>query len=288
MSQPMPPSTEDPQGRFGPAEEPADAVPAVRELLIRLRAAAEVARTPQGAAELLEAVAREMVGELGRYDRDTLATWREAARRQGEAGDPAAAIHLLEQVILDMAQALGAGDPETLTARLDLAAEVGRAGDAGGALRRLHDLLPALTAAVGADDARVLRARAQYAAHTAAVGDLGGSVHQLVQLVPQVQQALGEEHPLLGEARTALARAAQQLGRAPGAPPGLGWIEAVAIVHRLTVWDFDTDREALDCLSELERRTGLKGLADRIYGAPDHLTAEQVTTLALGRPTGPA
>ncbi|MFJ1704298.1 hypothetical protein [Kitasatospora sp. NPDC088346] len=282
----MPP-TDVPPGEFGPAEPPPAAVPEVRALLVRLRAAAPAARTADGAAQLLEAVAREMVAELGRYDRQTLSTWREVARWQGEAGDPGAAIHLLEQVILDMAQALGTGDPETLSARLDLAAEVGRAGDPAAALRRLHELLPALTAAVGEDDIRVLRARIDVAAHTVAVGDLAGGVQQLVQLVPRIQQVLGEDHLLLSEARLTLGRYVQRWGRTPGAPPGLGWVEAVAVVHRLTVWDFDTDREALACVSELERRTGLKGLADRIYSAPDHLTAEQVTALALGQPAGP-
>ncbi|MEV4613298.1 hypothetical protein AB0K43_11950 [Kitasatospora sp. NPDC049258] len=234
-------STEAPEGRFGPATQQ-DPAPGVRELLLRLRAAAEVARTADGAAQLLEAVAREMVAELGRYDRETLATWREVARRQGEAGDPAGAAHLLGQVIPDLARALGANDPETLGARLDLAAR------------------------------------------TAALGDLGGAAGQLVQLVPQLQQALGEEHPLVGEARAVLGRQVQQLGRLPGAPTGIGWVEAVAVVHRLMVWDFEVDREALDCVGELERRTGLKGLADRIYSAPDHLTPEQVTALALGQP----
>ncbi|MER8183695.1 hypothetical protein [Kitasatospora sp. NPDC094015] len=235
-------STEGSAGRFGPAEQQQDPAPGVRELLLRLRAAAGSARTADGAAQLLEAVAREMVAELGRYDRETLATWREAARRQGEAGDPATAAHLLGQVVADLVQALGPGDPETLGARVDLAAMTG------------------------------------------ALGDPAGAAGQLAQLVPQLQQALGEEHPLLGQARAQLGRQVQQLGRLPGAPTGIGWVEAVAVVHRLMVWDFEADREALDCVAELERRTGLKGLADRIYTAPDHLTTEQVTALALGQP----
>lgn len=272
------------ESEFGPVETP----PGVRALLERLRRAAADAPTADGAVYLLEVVAREMVATLGRFDRETLGAWCELARHRDSAGDPAGAVRLLEQLLPDLTQALGADDPDTLLARLELAACIGNSGRPDIALHQIHELLPALTAAAGPNDIRVLRARRDLALQTARAGDLGGCVYQLQQLIPQIQQVLGEQDALLAEARLDLATHSQQWGRTPpGGQAGIGWGELVAIVYRLTVWDFDSDKDAEICLSELERRTGRRDLSDRIFTVPEHLTADQVAALVFGQP-GPA
>ncbi|MDH6575637.1 hypothetical protein [Kitasatospora sp. MAP5-34] len=269
----------EPKGEFGPPEpvgEPAE----LRAALNRLRRAGAAAPTPEAAICLLEAVARELVAAFGRFDRDALGAWRELAHFRDAAGDAAGSVHLLEQLVVDMAQSFGANDPDTLRARLDLATGTANAGRPAVALRQFHEILPALTAAAGPGDPRVLSARYDLALHTANGGDLAGCVYQLQQLVPQVQQALGEQHPLLAEARLDLARYSQRWAK--DADVQISWVEIVAIVYRLMVWGFDSDKEAVACLAELERRTGRRDLADRVLSAPDHLTVDQVAATAFG------
>lgn len=275
---PAPPSVAPPAGPAGP-------VAGARERLLGQRRAAAAAPSPGDAAVLLETLARDATAELGRYDRDTLVTWRELAWYRDAAGDHVGAVHLLQQLVLDMAQALGAADPDTLHARFDLACATGNAGGSQAAVQQLYGLIPQLAATLGPYDARVLKAQHDLALHIANTGDRAGALHQLRQLVPLVQQTLGEAHPLLSEVRLDLGRYAELWGLTKeGRGAGLTWVEAVAFVHRLLVWDFDTDQEADACLRELERRTGVPGLLDRVMLAPDHLTAEQVALAALGAP----
>ncbi|MFE3230868.1 hypothetical protein ACFXKJ_02060 [Kitasatospora indigofera] len=274
----------------GPVPGPALVAPAsvdgARAELLRQREEARRVE-PAVAAGMLEGTAREMVARLGRYDRDTLTTWRELAWYRDAAGDPAGALHLLGMVVPDLMQALGPADPDTLQARFELAVLTGTAGHPQAAAQQLHALIPQLAATLGPYDERVLKAQHDLALQVADTGDVPGALHQLRLLVPLVQQMLGEGHPLLGEVRLDLGRYAELWGLTPaGRATGLGWVEAVAMVHRLLVWDFETDQEADASLRELERRTGTRDLMDRIFLAPEHLTAEQVAAAAFGVPGG--
>ncbi|MCX5210824.1 hypothetical protein OG689_16260 [Kitasatospora sp. NBC_00240] len=275
-----------PSAAPAPPAVPRPAPPAedVRAELLRQREAARQVE-PAAAAGLLEGTAREMVARLGRYDRDTLTTWRELAWYRDAAGDPAGALQLLEQVVPDLVQALGHADPDTLQARFELAVLIGTAGNPQGAAHQLHALIPQLAATLGPYDERVLKAQHDLALQVADAGDVAGALNQLRLLVPLVQQMLGEGHPLLAEVRLDLGRYAELWGLTPaGRSTGLGWVEVVAMVHRLLVWDFETDREADASLRELERRTGARDLMDRIFLAPEHLTTEQVAATAFGVP----
>ncbi|MCC9306259.1 hypothetical protein LN042_03895 [Kitasatospora sp. RB6PN24] len=301
----------EPFGAFGPAHVaaarliPADAVPVtdenaenaapagadtgatedggVRALLLRLRAAAAEAPSDEVAGQVLELVAREMTSLLGRYDREALITWRERACRQDAAGNPGAAVHLLGQVVAEMAQHLGPTDPETLVTHLELATAIGNNGDPRAAVQRFQELLPALTAAHGAQDARVLTVQVRMAANLARAGEVFPAAQQLQTLIPWIQQSLPTGHPLLGEARCALARLVPTFRRLTGTPDsaGLGPVEAVAMVHRLLVWDFGSDAEAKACVKDLSKFTGKRSIADRLASIPDDLSPEQAAGLLL-------
>ncbi|MFF1949282.1 hypothetical protein [Kitasatospora herbaricolor] len=298
---PEPPGTYGPPPAVPPAPPPllpppsAPAVPAVlaspaeeaRAELLRQREAARRVE-PAAAVGMLDGTARQMVARLGRYDRDTLTTWRELAWYRDAAGDPAGALQLLRLVVPDLVQALGHADPDTLQARFELAVLTGTAGDPQGAAQQLHALIPQLAATLGPYDERVLKAQHDLALQVADAGDVAGALNQLRLLVPLVQQMLGEGHPLLAEVRLDLGRYAELWGLTPaGRATGLAWVEAVAMVHRLLVWDFETDKEADASLRELERRTGARDLMDRIFLAPEHFTAEQVAAMAFGVPGSP-
>ena len=270
---------------MSPAVPPPAGPPAedARAGLLRRRLAAGQAERAE-AVLLMDALARDTAALLGRYDRDTLTTWRELAWYRDEAGDPAGALQLLAQVTPDLVQAFGPGDPDTLQARCELAVLTGTTGNAPGAAQQLSALLPELAAVLGPYDQRVLKAQHDLALQIADTGDVGGALARLQQLVPLVQQVLGEGHPLLDETRLDLGRYAELWGLSPaGRGAGLGWPEVVAIVYRLQVWDFEADEEAHACLKFLERRTGRKDLMDRIFLAPEYLTVEQVAAAAFGR-----
>ncbi|WP_145907952.1 hypothetical protein [Kitasatospora viridis] len=272
-------------GSFGPTE-PEDAAPAddaVREVLIRFREAATDAPSDEAKLHLLDLVAREMTARLGRFDRETLVTWREVGCQQDSDGKSAAAVHLLSQVVTDMAQELGPADPDTLVAHLELATAIGNSGDPRAAMQRFQELLPALTAVHGAYDARVLTVQVRLAANQAKAGDVLTAVQQLQGLIPWLQQNLPVGHPLVGEARCALARLVPTFRHLTGTPngTGLGPIEAVAMVHRLLVWDFASDAEAKTCMDELGRFTGKKGIASRLTSVPENMPAEQAAAMLL-------
>ncbi|MEU2629285.1 hypothetical protein [Kitasatospora sp. NPDC007106] len=258
-----------------------EAPAAVRELLVRLRDRADEAPTPDAAVHLLESVAREMTALLGRYDRDALAAWRRLGDRRCAAGDPAGAVHLLGQVAADAAQALGPGDPDTLEVRLEQARALGEAGDPFGAVHLLREVQPALVQALGPYDARALASQARLAHAVALTGDLVSAFGMLLELIPVVQHHLGPAHPLVGEARCSLGRLVPQWRRAAGGG-GLPQVAAVAMVHRLLVWDFASDQEADAFLTELERATGHRSLAARLAAVPEEMTAEQAAQSMLG------
>ncbi|MFE9426782.1 hypothetical protein ACFYNO_27890 [Kitasatospora sp. NPDC006697] len=272
-------------GSFGPAE-PEDSVPAddaLREVLIRFRDAAADAPSEAATQYLLDLVAREMTARLGRFDRETLVTWRELGTQQDAGGKSAAAVHLLGQVVTDMAQELGPSDPDTLVAHLELATAIGNSGDPRTASQRFQELLPALTAVHGTYDARVLTVQVRLAANQARAGDVLTAVQQLQGLIPWLQQNLPVGHPLVGEARCALARLVPTFRHLTGTPngTGLGPIEAVAMVHRLLVWDFANDAEAKACIDDLGRFTGKRGIAGKLSSVPENMPAEQATAVLL-------
>ncbi|MGC0318132.1 hypothetical protein [Kitasatospora acidiphila] len=300
----------EPSGAFGPAHAaaarliPADAVPVtdedaapagadtdtdttedggVRALLLRLRAAAADAPSDEATGYLLELVAREMTAVLGRFDRDALIAWRERACQHDAAGNPGAAVHLLAQVVTEMTQHLGPTDSDTLVTHLELATAIGNNGDPRTAVQRFQELVPALAMAHGAQDARVLTVQVRMATNLARAGEVFPAVQQLQSLVPWIQQNLPAGHPLLGEARCALARLVPTFRHLTGTPDsaGLGPVEAVAMVHRLLVWDFGSDAEAKACVKDLGRFTGKRGIADRLAAIPDDMSAEQAAGFLL-------
>ncbi|GAA4864332.1 hypothetical protein [Kitasatospora terrestris] len=273
--------TESPVGSFGAAPEAAEVSPEVRGLLVRLRDGAFEAPTPDGAIHLLDRVAREMTSLLGRYDRETLVAWRQLGQFRNESGDAAGAVHLLGQVSVDMSQALGASDRETLHAQADLAFAIGNAGNGHDAALRLRHLVPVLRTEFGAQHPLVLTAQVQQAVNTGRTGDVLTAVGELMQLVPVIEQAVGDEGITLAEARAELGRMVPQWRRVVGGGP-LPPVMAVAMVHRLIVWDFGSDKEADAYLTELERATGRKGLAARLAAVPDGMTAPHATAMVLG------
>ncbi|WP_104816802.1 hypothetical protein [Kitasatospora sp. MMS16-BH015] len=250
-----------------------------RDLLVRLREGAAAAPSAEAATHLLGLVARELTALVGRYDREALITWRELGRQTCLAGETSAAVHLLGQVLTDLAQALGPTDPDTLTAHLELATALGEDGDPRTAAQRLGELLPVLHAAFGPADPRTLATRCRLAVNTGRLGETAAAYAQLHALVADLQQHLPPEHPLLAEARSALGRVAAAGGGTPGAPATR--IEILALVHRLLVWDFDTDEEATACLDHLGRLTGKRHLTERLTALPDNLTPEEAATALL-------
>ncbi|MFJ1754670.1 hypothetical protein [Kitasatospora sp. NPDC088134] len=272
--------TQSPVGGFGAAPEPVEVAPELRALLVRLRDGAFDAPSPDGAIHLLDKVAREMTSLLGRYDRDTLVAWRKLGQIRNESGDWAAAVHLLGQVATDMAHALGQADRETLHAQADLAFAIGNAGNGADVALRLHHLLPLLRTEFGPQHPMALTAQVQLAVNTGRTGDVLTAVGELMQLVPVIEQALGDEGLTLSEARAELGRLVPQWRRVTGGGP-LPPVMAVAMVHRLIVWDFGSDQEADAYLTELERATGRKGLAGRLAAVPDGMTAPHATAMVL-------
>ncbi|MFJ7245364.1 protein kinase [Kitasatospora sp. NPDC098652] len=262
---------------------------AVRAGLRERRAAAYRAATAGESAILLQAVAQESVTALGASDRDTLGAWRDFTWYLSRTGDLDGAIRLLSSVVADMRSALGPTDPDTLGARYHLAWCIGESGSAVTAIRLLRELLPDLAAAWGPQDSRVLKARHDLAVHQANRGDLQGAVVQLHALLPELARALGDHHPNTVQAWQDLAGYQQRLaqsGRKGGhhrrRAPRMSPIEALVLVRRLRVWDFATDQEAAACVGALERGIGLKGVADVVFEAPDHVSDEDVVEEIFG------
>ncbi|WP_051709882.1 serine/threonine-protein kinase [Streptomyces sp. NRRL S-350] len=270
------------------AAQPAETV---RAALRERRAAAYRAATAGESAIQLQAVAQECVAALGARDRDTLCTWRDFAWYLSRTGDLAGAIRLLTSVADDMGSALGPLDSDTLGARCHLVWCIGESGAAVTAVRLLNGLLPDLHAAWGMHDTRVLKARHDLAVQHANREDLQSAVAHLSALLPDLARVLGEHHPSTLQAWQDLAGYQQRLARAGrrGAggphrrrPPRMSPMEALALVRRLRLWDFASDDEARACMEALDRGLGLKGVADLVFDAPDHVSDEDLVEEIFG------
>ncbi|MFJ9773343.1 protein kinase [Kitasatospora sp. NPDC101157] len=279
----LPPLTTPPVLAAAPSED------AVRAGLRERRSAAYRATTAGESAILLQAVAQECVTVLGATDRDTLCTWRDLAWYLSRAGNLDGAIGLLSTLLDDMRPALGPTDPDTLGARYHLVWCIGESGSAVTAIRLLNELLPDLHAVWGPQDGRVLKARHDLAVHQANRGDLQGAVVQLHGLLPDLARTLGEHHPSTVQAwrdlvgyQQRLARAGRNGGAGRRRPPRISRMELLVLVRRLRVWDFATDREAQACVEALERGLGLKGVADVVFEAPDHVSDEDLVEEIFG------
>ncbi|MET8544725.1 hypothetical protein ABZW03_29390, partial [Kitasatospora sp. NPDC004799] len=261
----------------------------VRAALRERRSAAYRATTAGESAMLLQGLAQECVTALGASDRDTLCTWRDFAWYLSRTGDLDGAIRLLTALVGDMRSALGPLDPDTLGARYHLVWCVGESGAPVTTIRMMNELLPDLHAAWGPYDPRVLKARHDLALHQANRGDPQGAVIQLHGLLPDLVRVLGEHHPSTVQAWQDLAGYQQQLAqagrRAPGQrrrAPRMSPMEALVLVRRLRVWDFATDEEARACMAALDRGIGLKGVADVVFDAPDHVSDEDLVEEIFG------
>ncbi|MER7585161.1 serine/threonine-protein kinase [Kitasatospora sp. NPDC097691] len=264
---------------------------AVRAALRERRSAAYRAATAGESAIQLQAVAQECVTALGASDRDTLCAWRDFTWYLSRTGDLDGAIRLLTSVVDDMRSAFGPLDPDTLGARYHLVWCIGESGAAVTAIRLLYELLPDLHAVWGPQDTRVLKARHDLAVHRANRDDLQGAVLELHGLLPDLARVLGEHHPSTVQAWQDLAgyqqRLAQSGRRGPGGPhrrraPRMSPMEALVLVRRLRVWDFATDEEARACMAALDRGIGLKGVADVVFEAPDHVSDEDLVEEIFG------
>ncbi|MEV7771487.1 serine/threonine-protein kinase [Kitasatospora sp. NPDC086791] len=264
---------------------------AVRAALRERRSAAYRAATAGESAIQLQAVAQECVAALGAGDRDTLCAWRDFTWYLSRAGDLEGAIRLLTSVVDDMRSAFGPLDPDTLGARYHLVWCIGESGAAVTAIRLLSELLPDLYAVWGPQDSRVLKARHDLAVHRANRDDLQGAVLDLHGLLPDLARVLGEHHPSTAQAWQDLAGYQQRLARAGRRgtggphrrrPPRMSPMEALVLVRRLRVWDFATDQEARACMDALERGTGLKGVTDVVFEAPDHVSDEDLVEEIFG------
>ncbi|WBP87002.1 serine/threonine-protein kinase [Kitasatospora cathayae] len=282
-SQVLSPLTTPPVVAVAPSED------AVRAGLRERRSAAYRAATAGESAILLQAVAQDCVAALGATDRDTLCTWRDFAWYLSRAGDLDGAIRLLSTLVDDMRPALGPADPDTLGARYHLVWCVGESGSDVTAIRLLNELLPDLHAAWGPQDGRVLKARHDLAVHQANRGDLQGAVMRLHALLPDLARAFGEHHPSTVQAWQDLAGYQQRLaqaGRKGGThrsrAPRISRMELLVLVRRLRVWDFATDQEAGACVEALERGLGVKGAADVVFDAPDHVSDEDLVEEIFG------
>ncbi|RKT15928.1 protein kinase-like protein [Streptomyces sp. 1114.5] len=270
------------------ATAPADAG---RAALRERRSAAYRAATAGESAIRLQAIAQECVTVLGATDRDTLCTWRDFTWYLSRAGDLDGAIRLLSTVVEDMRSALGPADEDTLGARYHLVWCIGESGSAVTAIRLMTELLPDLHAAWGPYDARVLKARHDLALHHANRGDLQGAVVQLHGLLPDLARALGDRHPSTVQAWQDLTGYQQQLAQAGrkgsggarrGRSPRMNPIQALVLVRRLRVWDFANEQEARACMDALDRGVGLKGVADLVFEAPDHVSDEDLVAEIFG------
>ncbi|MFG2906055.1 protein kinase [Kitasatospora sp. NPDC048286] len=282
VSSVLPPLTTPPVTATPPAES-------VRAALSERRSAAYRAATAGESAMLLQAVAQDCVTALGASDRDTLCTWRDFAWYLSRTGDLDGAIRLLTALVADMRAALGPIDPDTLGARYHLVWCVGESGAPVTTVRLMNELLPDLHAAWGPYDSRVLKARHDLALHHANRGDLQGAVIQLHGLLPDLARVLGEHHPSTVQAWQDLAGYQQQLVQAGRKGPGprrrtprMSPMEALVLVRRLRVWDFATDAQARACMDALDRGIGLKGVADVVFEAPDHVSDEDLVEEIFG------
>ncbi|WP_374120182.1 tetratricopeptide repeat protein, partial [Streptomyces sp. LS1784] len=262
---------------------------AVRAGLRERRSAAYRAATAGESAMLLQALAQECVTVLGASDRDTLCTWRDFAWYLSRTGDLNGAIRLLTALVGDMRSMLGPIDPDTLGARYHLVWCIGESGAPVTTIRLMNELLPDLHAAWGPYEPRVLKARHDLALYHANRGDLQGAVIQLHGLLPDLARVLGEHHPSTVQAWQDLAGYQQQLAQAgrKGAgqrrrTPRMSPMEALVLVRRLRVWDFTTDGEARACMDALDRGIGLKGVADVVFDAPDHVSDEDLVEEIFG------
>ncbi|MEU3560885.1 serine/threonine-protein kinase [Kitasatospora sp. NPDC006786] len=278
----LPPLTTPPVTATPPAES-------VRAALRERRSAAYRAATAGESAMLLQTLAQECVTLLGRSDRDTLCTWRDFAWYLSRTGDLNGAVRLLTALVDDMRAALGPVDPDTLGARYHLVWCVGESGAPVTAIRLMNELLPDLHAAWGPYDPRVLKARHDLALHRANRGDPQGAVLQLHGLLPDLARVLGEHHPSTVQAWRDLAGYQQQLAQAGRKGPGqrrrtprMSPMEALVLVRRLRLWDFATDEEARACMDALDRGIGLKGVADVVFDAPDHVSDEDLVEEIFG------
>ncbi|MFI9361324.1 hypothetical protein ACIG5E_09700 [Kitasatospora sp. NPDC053057] len=145
------------------------------------------------------------------------------------------------------------------------------------------------TAAWGPQDSRVLKARHDLAVHQANRGDLQGAAMRLHGLLPDLARTLGEHHPSTVRAWLDLAgyrHRLAQAGRKGGADrrwaPRISRTELLVLIRRLRVWDFATDQEAQACVGALERGLGLKGVADVVFEAPDHVSDEDLVEEIFG------
>ncbi|MFE7528933.1 protein kinase [Kitasatospora sp. NPDC057542] len=261
-----------PAARVGPVEDEA----AVRG---RLREGLRAAQQENPAAEVqpLRAAVDAAAWALGAGDPEVVAARQDLAGCLGRAGEPAQAVRVLLDLAEDLRTLLGATDPELLKVRCELARQVRDSGETVAAIRLLTELLPALKEAWGPRGVPVLWARHDLAVCRARRGDFQGAVLELDGLLPVLVEVLGpqDERGLRAAADLAEYREGARHHRVNRAVRVLrrriGREEAQELIRRIRA-AAHVGGSVAEPARALERRTGVKGVGQRVAAAPGYVT----------------
>ncbi|MEU4115959.1 protein kinase [Kitasatospora sp. NPDC028055] len=273
-----------PVGR--PVEPPGPVEDAVA---VRARLAATVGAVqderPAAAVHRLRPVVEAAVRSLGGTDPEVVAARRDLARHLDRDRRPAQAVGLLEDLLADLQPVLGQLDPQVLEVRYDLAGMVRRSGHPATAVRLLTALLPALRSARGPRGPLVLQAGVDLAACSAQLGDFPAAAARLEELLPQLVEAFGPAHRRCVQAGADLAeyRKRARFHRAPHRAVR-AWRVRIDRDQalRLVRWIRTAGEPVPELSRELERGTGVKGLAERVASAPPFVSDEDLLVEVFG------
>ncbi|MFJ9773344.1 protein kinase [Kitasatospora sp. NPDC101157] len=279
----MYPEPRQPGSPAGPPAPVEDAA-AVRDRLRRTVRAVEAER-PATAVHRLQPVVEAAVRSLGGADPEVVAARRELAGYLGRDGRSAQAVELLEEQLADLVPVLGELDPRVLEVRYDLTGLVRRSGQTATAVRLLAALLPALRSTWGPRGPLVLQAGADLAACRAERGAFPAAVAQLDELLPQLVEVYGPADRRCMRARADLAeyRKRARFRRAPNRAVRAWRVRidrdrALRLVRLIR----SVGESAPELGRELERGTGVKGLAERVLAAPSFVSDEDLLVDVFG------
>ncbi|MFD5584205.1 tetratricopeptide repeat protein [Streptomyces sp. NPDC127063] len=147
------------------------------------------------ASDHYQHLAEQAAVHLGEHHRDTLVFRQQAARWQGEAGDPAGAAAALEAVLAQQRLQLDADHFDLLVTRNSIAYAKALAGDMARAVSAFGDLLVDMRRVRGDADRDTFLLRNNLARFRGEAGDHDTAVAEFTALRADQTRLLGEEHP---------------------------------------------------------------------------------------------
>ncbi|MFJ9441283.1 protein kinase [Kitasatospora sp. NPDC101235] len=256
----------------------------------RLREGLRAAQQENPAAEAVQPLRSAVdaaVRALGAGDPEVVAARQDLAGCLGRAGEPAQAAQVLLDLAEDLRTLLGATDPELLKVRCELARQVRDSGETVTAIRLLTELLPALKGVWGPRAVPVLQARHDLAVCRARRGDFQGAALELNGLLPVLVEVLGpqDERGLRAAADLAEYREGARHHRVNRAVRVLrrriGRGEAQELIRRIRA-AARAGGSVAEPARALERRTGVKGVGQRVAAAPGYVSDEDLVEEIFG------